>query len=135
MGGSVGHHGWMRAGLGAGVLCAALAAHAAPASVAPACAAALTQPSWADCAAALSGRDRFDSAIDDPFDGDLAGAPQASIDLTRLDVNVQGDGNGASQAPVGTPSTVAAIPEPHTNLLMLAGLAAIAFMATRRRRP
>ena len=69
------------------------------------------------------------------LDGD--GAANASIDFTSLGLNVPGGGagNGASQAPMGTPSTVAAIPEPHTSLLMLAGLAAIAFMATRRRRP
>lgn len=137
MGASVGHRGWLRAGSSAVALCAAFVANAAPASVAPACIASLAQPSWADCAGALLDDDRFDSTIDDPFHMDGGGALKASIDLTSLGVNGQrgGAGNGTSQAPIGTPSTVAAIPEPHTSLLLLAGLAAIGFMATRRRRP
>jgi hypothetical protein len=133
----VGHQGCLKAGLSAVALCAAFAANAAPTSVAPACTASLTQPSWADCAGAFSGDGRFDSAIDDPIYLEADGAPNASIDFTSVGVNIQasGAGNGASQAPMSAPSTVAAIPEPHTSLLLLAGLAAIGFMATRRRRP
>ena len=82
-------------------------------------------------------RPKVDSAIDDAFYLDEDGAPNASIDFTSLGVNVQDGGasNGAPQAPMSAPSTIAAIPEPHTSLLLLAGLAAIGFMATRRRRP
>lgn len=133
----MGHQGWLRAGSSAVALCAVFAANAAPTSVAPACTASLTQPSWTDCAGTLLGDGRFDSATDGPFYWDGDGAPNASIDLTSLGVNVQGGGagNGPSQASTSAVSTAAAIPEPHTNLLLLAGLAAIAFMATRRRRP
>jgi PEP-CTERM motif len=133
MGGCVRHQGCLKAGLSAVALCAAFAANAAPTSVAPACTASLTQPSWTDCAGALSGDGRFDSAIDDPIYLEADGAPNASIDFTSVGVNIPG--GGASQAPMRATSTVAAIPEPHTSLLMLAGLAAIGFMAMRRRRP
>lgn len=91
----------------------------------------------------------FDAAIDSPFvlslkagnafslfyfDG--VGAPISSIDFTTLGVSVNPNeaGNGLSHASVYGTQPLAAIPEPHTNLLMLAGLAAIGFMAMRRRR-
>jgi PEP-CTERM motif len=69
------------------------------------------------------------------FDG--AGAPVSSIDFTTLGVSVNpnGAGNGLSHASVYASAPVAAIPEPHTLLLMLAGLGAIGFMARHRRRP
>lgn len=97
-----------------------------------------------------SGRLTFDVAIDSPFvlslkagnafslfyfDGE--GAPISAVDFTTLGVSVNpnGAGNGLSHASVYATPTVAAIPEPHTSLLMLAGLGAIGFMAMRRRRP
>jgi PEP-CTERM motif len=120
---------WLRAVSGAVVLCSAVGAQAAPD-----CAALAHQPSWAECAAQFSGAaTAAGAAFDGPpqlqFDDDAAAV--ALIDFTTLAVKP----HGSPQVRVETPSTVAAIPEPHTNLLMLAGLAAIAFMATRRRRP
>jgi PEP-CTERM motif len=118
---------WLRLASCAIVLCSAVAAQAAPP-----CAELARPPSWAECAAEFSiGAAVAGAAFDEPlplqFDED--GAALASIDFSILAVKA----NGAAQ--LAAPSTVAAIPEPHTHLLMLAGLAAIAFMATRRRRP
>jgi hypothetical protein len=123
----------------------------------------MTKPTWADCAGALSGPGRFgshlgdandelafDAAIDGPFvlspqsgkgfspfyiDGD--GTPISSIDFAALDVSVHRNaaGNSLSRSSIYGAQPLPAIPEPHTSLLMLAGLAAIGFMATRRRRP
>jgi PEP-CTERM motif len=120
---------WLRAVSGAVVLCIAVAAQAAPD-----CAALAHQPSWAECAAEFS---VAATATDAVFGGppqwqfDDAAAAVASIDFTTLAVTPPGSPQVRSE----TPSTVAAIPEPQTNLLMVAGLAAIAFMAMRRRRP
>jgi PEP-CTERM motif len=61
-------------------------------------------------------------------------APLASIDFTTRSADAKDHGEAARGA-VFAATTVPAIPEPHTNLLMLAGLAAIGFMAMRRRRP
>jgi len=55
-------------------------------------------------------------------------SPVASDKLHRA-------GSLQPHASIFATQAVPAIPEPHTNLLMLAGLAAIGFMATRRRRP
>jgi len=91
----------------------------------------------------------FDAAIDSPFvlslkagnafslfyfDG--AGAPISSIEFTTLGVSVNqnGAGNGLSHASIYATQPIPAIPEPHISLLMLAGLAAVGFMAKRRRR-
>lgn len=154
---SAGRHvskqGLLRAGLSAAALCAAFAAQAALTPVAPACTAAATNPTWADCAGAFSGNGsfgsnpsessgtlNFDFAIDlkagnafslSSFHGN--GVPISPIDFMTLGMSV--NPNGLSQAPIYATATVAAIPEPHTNLLMLAGLAAVGFIATRRRRP
>jgi PEP-CTERM motif len=120
---------WLKAASFAAVLCGAAAAQAAPD-----CAALARPPSWAECAADFSlGAGAAGAAFDEPlplqFDDEAAAA--ASKDFTLLAVKA----NGSPQVRAETPSTVAAIPEPQTNLLMVAGLAAIAFMATRRRRP
>jgi PEP-CTERM motif len=99
------------------------------------CAALARAPSWAECAAdfslgaAAAATAAFDGPLQLQFDDDAAAL--ASMDPTILAVEPYGAPQRAAEAP----SSVAAIPEPHTNLLMVAGLAAIAFMATRRRRP
>lgn len=118
-------------------LCTAGAVQAAPA-----CTAMATHSTWADCASTLAsygavssrsggadGTLTFDRAFG-PVDSDGDGAAVASIDFTSR-------GASSSQAPAAVFATTAvpAIPEPHTNLLMLAGLAAIGFMAMGRRRP
>lgn len=92
-----------------------------------------------------SGTLTFDTAMDDAFvlslkAGDAfslfyfdgAGGPISSIDYTTLgvSVNVLGIGNGLSHASL---YTVPAIPEPQTYALMLAGLAAMGFVARRRK--
>jgi hypothetical protein len=125
---------WLKAVSSAAALCGAVAAQAAPMPSAPHCAASARQPSWAECAADVSlGAPAAGAAFDGPlqlqFDDD--GAVVASMDLTVLAVKT----SGSPQVRAEAPSTVAAIPEPQTNLLMVAGLAAIAFMAMRRRRP
>jgi PEP-CTERM motif len=127
---------FVKAGLGAAVLMAAFATPAAPTAVAPACSASLTNPTWSDCAGAL-----FRGASDDAgnafslfyFDG--AEAPIPSIDFSTLGVstNPNGTGNDLSHASLYAAPPVPAIPEPQTNTLMLAGLAAIGIMALRRR--
>jgi PEP-CTERM motif len=112
-----------------------------------------THATWADCASAFASYDAvgggtrgtlaFDVPLARPlkssrafsplsFDGD-DGAPLASIDFTPQGAN--GNPSGAAPGAVFAATSVPAIPEPHTNLLMLAGLAAIGFMSTRRRRP
>jgi PEP-CTERM motif len=118
---------WLRAASCAVVLSGAVAAQAAPD-----CAALVRPPSWAECAAefsigATAAGAAFDGSLQLQFDDD--GAAAAPMDFSMLAVKADGS------IQVAAPSTVAAIPEPHTNLLLLAGLAAIAFMATRRRRP
>lgn len=131
-------------------LCTAIAVHAAPSPMAPACLALATNPTWADCAApfsrqgpfdggpgqAVGGRD-FDAAIDEPFEFDGAAAPMSAVDYTRSGAGDNRHRAGNVQALASSFGTqpLPAIPEPHTSLLMLAGLAAFAFMATRRRRP
>jgi PEP-CTERM motif len=108
---------------------------------------------WADCASAFASYDAvgggargtlaFDVALARPlksgrafspvsFDGD-GGAPLSSIEFASQ--GAKGGPSGAAPGSVFAATSVPAIPEPHTNLLMLAGLAAIAFMSTRRRRP
>lgn len=127
--------GWLRAGSSAVVLCGAVAAQAAPMPAAADCAALARPPSWAECAAEFSvSATGAGAAFDGPFPWqfDDDGEAVASMDFTTLAVK---PGSGSPQVGVEAPTTVAAIPEPHTNLLMLAGLAAIGFMATRRRRP
>lgn len=119
---------WLKAVWCTVVLCGAAAAKAEPG-----CATLARQPSWAECAAddplslAAAG-----AALDGPLqlqlDADALSA--ASADLSVLAVKP----HGAPQLAVEAASTVAAIPEPQTNLLMVAGLAAIGFMAMRRRR-
>jgi hypothetical protein len=127
--------GWLRAVLSAVVLCGAVAAQAAPMPAAADCAALVRQTSWAECAAEFSvGAAGADAVFDGPlpWQFDDGGEAVASMDFTTLAVKPS---SGSPQVRVEAPTTVAAIPEPHTNLLMLAGLAAIGFMATRRRRP
>jgi hypothetical protein len=133
-GGGVKTDGWLRAVSCAVVLCGAAATQATPVFAAADCAALARQPTWAECAAEFSfGGTSVSAAFDGPlplqFDDD--GAAVASLDMTTLAV----EPSASPQRSTAAPSTVAAIPEPHTNLLMLAGLAAIGFMATRRRRP
>ena len=99
---------------GALAFCAAVAAQAAPALAA--CTTASADASWAECAGVVS------------VEGD--GALASPIDFATL----SRPADGAAPTSIDAPATVAAIPEPHTSLLMLAGLAAIGFMATRRRR-
>lgn len=91
-----------------------MAAQAAPFTR---CTAAARDASWAQCAGVES------------VEGDSTLA--SSIDFATLSL----DAEHALQTSIDAPQTVAAIPEPHTNLLMVAGLAAIGFMAMRRRRP
>jgi PEP-CTERM motif len=88
---------------------------------------------WADCATAFASDGVLDSPSGDFSAALVFDAPVASIDFTTRGA----DGNRSRAAAGAAFATVpvAAIPEPHTNLLMLAGLAAIGFMATRRRRP
>ena len=129
---------WLRALSIAVALCAAAAA----AHAAPACSATATHLSWADCAAVFANDDSVGSrgaagtrAFDAAFslvavDGD--GTALASFDFTTQ--GAISSQNSAVPGAVFATTAVAAIPEPHTNLLMLAGLAAIGFMATRRRR-
>ena len=141
---------WLRAGASAVSLCAAFAVHAAPSPVAPACLALATNLTWADCAApfsrqgpfdggpgqAVGGRD-FDAAIDEDFEFDGAAAPISAVDYTSSGAsdNRHRAGNVQTLASSFGTQPLPAIPEPQTSLLMLAGLAAFAFMATRRRRP
>jgi PEP-CTERM motif len=121
---------WLGAARCALLLCCTGAAQATPD-----CAALARAPSWAECAAdfSLGAAAAATAAFDGPsqlqFDDDVTTV--AAMDLTLLAIQP----NGSPRQAVEAPSTVAAIPEPHTNLLMVAGLAAIAFMATRRRRP
>jgi hypothetical protein len=117
---------WLRSASCAVALCGAAAAQAAPD-----CAALARPPTWAECAAEFSidAAAAFDGPSQLQFDDDAAVV--ASMDLTQLAIKP----NVSPQVGVERSSTVAAIPEPHTNLLMVAGLAAIAFMAARRRRP
>ncbi len=97
---------------GALAFCAAVAAQAAPAL-----ASCTTDASWAECAGVVS------------VEGE--GALASPIDFATLSLPA----GGAAPISIDATATVAAIPEPHISLLMLAGLAAIGFMATRRRRP
>jgi PEP-CTERM motif len=125
-------NGGLRIAACAVALCGALAAHAAPMAAAPVCAALASTPSWLDCAAEFSAGEAGAGVVfDEPFQFHDHGAAAAALDFTALAV----EPNGPPQVSVDAPSAVAAIPEPHTSLLMLAGLAAICFMATRRRRP
>jgi hypothetical protein len=109
-------------------LCGAAAAQAAPD-----CAALARPPTWAECAAEFSveAAAAFDRPSQLQFDDDAAAAVAASMDLTQLAIKP----SGPPQVGGERSAAVAAIPEPHTNLLMVAGLVAIAFMAARRRRP
>ena len=121
-------------------LCAVQAVQAAPA-----CTAMSSHTTWADCAGAFASYDAgdsrsgagtltFDTAFSQvAFDGDGDGAALASIDFATP--GASSHQNSAPPGAVFATTSVPAIPEPHTNLLMLAGLAAIGFMATRHRRP
>jgi PEP-CTERM motif len=119
---------WLKAAWCAVVLCGAAAAKAEPG-----CATLARPPSWAECAvddplSLNAAGAAFDGPVQLHFDDDaLAAAP---ADLSVLAVKP----HGAAQRAVEAASTVAAIPEPQTNLLLVAGLAAIGFMAMRRRR-
>jgi PEP-CTERM motif len=120
---------WLKA-----ISCAALLCGAGAAQAAPDCAAQAHQPSWAECASDFSlGASAASAVLDRPsqlqFDDDASAV--ASMDFTQLAVKPDRSPQRRAEAP----STVAAIPEPQTNLLMVAGLAAIGFMAMRRRRP
>jgi hypothetical protein len=116
---------WLKA-----ISCAALLCGAGAAQAAPDCAAQAHQPSWAECASdfSLGASAAFDGPSQLQFDDH---AVAASMDFTQLAVK----SDRSPQRRAEAPSTVAAIPEPQTNLLMVAGLAAIGFMAMRRRRP
>jgi PEP-CTERM motif len=92
-----------------------------------------THSTWADCASAFASDDAVYSHRGDASAAQSFDAPMASIDFTPRGANAHQ--SGAAPGAVSATAPVAAIPEPHTNLLMLAGLAAIGFMATRRRRP
>jgi hypothetical protein len=126
----------LNAALIATTLCAAFNSNAAGTAEAPACTAALTNPSWSDCAGpfvlSLQGGKVFSL-----YDPDGATAPVAAVDFTTQ--GVSDDREGSSLAPsrelVHGAQMVASIPEPHTNALMLAGLAAIIAFMARRRRP
>lgn len=102
--------------VGAGVLALATALVAQAAPAAPACTAAAPEASWAECAGVSSVGG----------EGTLA----ASLDFATLSYN----DHPASPTSIDAAQPEAAIPEPHTNLLMLAGLAALGFMTMRRRR-
>jgi PEP-CTERM motif len=117
---------WLKA-----ISCAALLCGAGAAQAAPDCAAQAHQPSWAECASdfSLGASAAFDGPSPLQFDDDASAV--ASMDFTQLAVKADRSPQRRAEAP----STVAAIPEPQTNLLMVAGLVAIGFMAMRRRRP
>jgi PEP-CTERM motif len=104
-----------------------------------------THITWADCAVKVAVDDaggNLSSGADSPLTFDAAFSPLAFDSngggVSSIDFTTQGAGSSQNSAVPGAAfaaTSVAAIPEPHTNLLMLAGLAAIGFMATRRRRP
>jgi hypothetical protein len=101
-----------KAALSTAAVAASFAVEAAP--IAPACMASLHNPSWADCA------------------DDVPHA--ASADMTAASfVNTDGARRDRSPARAYPLQVVPSIPEPHTMVLMLAGVVAIGFMAMRRR--
>ncbi len=150
-----------KAALIAAALCAAFNSGAAWTAEAPVCTVAATNPSWADCAGAFESRGRFGDhpggAVSDVvpandrsfvlslqgsnvfnlYDPDGAAAPVAGIDFTTSGLNAdrEGSSQGPLRASVYGAQMVASVPEPHTNALMLAGLAAIIAFMARRRRP
>jgi PEP-CTERM motif len=95
----------------AAVLLSVGVARAAESPVASACQAVAADASWSDCAASLEAR---------ALSAEATSLPLAAADRLRA---------GGVAAPL-----VPGIPEPPSFVLMLAGVAAIGFMATRRRR-
>lgn len=110
-------------------LCAACATMAAP-PLAPACVVSISNPTWADCAGAM-----LQAASDDAAAGSFAhgaGALGSSIDFTVLAVSINSARGERAPAPGYLAQVIPSIPEPQTMVLMLAGLAVMGFMATRR---
>jgi PEP-CTERM motif len=120
-----------KAALGTVAAVACVAAQAAPSPIAPACVAVLTEPSWAECA-----DETFQSALADITAASFVNAvdaPDSMTNVTTPNASADGRRRDRSQARVYPLQVVPSIPEPHTMVLMLAGVVAIGFMAMRRR--
>ena len=98
-------------GVAAAVLAFGTVRAAEPPMLAPACRAIAADAAWSDCAASVEGQA-------------LSVAP-AALAWAATD---------RSQAAAVAAPLVPSIPEPPAYVLMLAGIAAIGFLATRRRR-
>jgi PEP-CTERM motif len=118
-----------KAALSIAAVAASFVIEAAP--IAPACMASLNNPSWADCADDVPHAASGDMA--NAWVIHAAGARAGSADFTALSAGADGANRDRSPARAYPLQVVPSIPEPHTMVLMLAGLVAIGFMAMRRR--